>query len=90
MATPGPGLRRALHSDRPVRAHDQADTRASPGGRYAFHRVGAGAGRRLRLRADRDPHACVDYKQLAEWAQLIVDTRNAMPFAAASPRYVKA
>lgn len=35
-------------------------------------------------------HACVDYKQLAEWAQLIVDTRNAMPFAAASPRYVKA
>jgi len=35
-------------------------------------------------------HACVDYRQLAEWAQLIVDTRNAMPFAATSPRYVKA
>ena len=35
-------------------------------------------------------HACVDYRQLAEWAPLIVDTRNAMPFAAASPRYVKA
>ncbi|HQL52262.1 MAG TPA: nucleotide sugar dehydrogenase, partial [Kiritimatiellia bacterium] len=26
-------------------------------------------------------HACVDYRQLAEWASLIVDTRNAMPFA---------
>jgi len=35
-------------------------------------------------------HACVDYRQLAEWAPLIVDTRNAMPFAVGSPRYVKA
>lgn len=35
-------------------------------------------------------HACVDYKQLADWAQLVVDTRNAMPFVAPSPRYVKA
>ena len=35
-------------------------------------------------------HACVDYRQLADWARLIVDTRNAMPFAAGSPRYVKA
>ena len=35
-------------------------------------------------------HACVDYKQLAEWAQLIVDTRNAMPFITPSARYVKA
>jgi len=35
-------------------------------------------------------HVGVDYHQLAEWAQLIVDTRNAMPFAATSPRYVKA
>jgi len=35
-------------------------------------------------------HACVDYRQLAEWASLIVDTRNAMPFAVGSPRYVKA
>ena len=23
-------------------------------------------------------HACVNYKELGEWAQLIVDTRNAM------------
>ena len=35
-------------------------------------------------------HACVDYKQLADWARLIVDTRNVMPFAAGSPRYIKA
>ena len=35
-------------------------------------------------------HACVDYKQLAAWAQLIVDTRNAMPELSGSPRYVKA
>lgn len=35
-------------------------------------------------------HACVDYKQLADWAQLVVDTRNAMPFVAPSARYVKA
>ncbi len=35
-------------------------------------------------------HACVDYRQLADWAQLIVDTRNAMPFVTPSPRYVKA
>ena len=35
-------------------------------------------------------HACLDYKQLADWAQVIVDTRNAMPFATPSPRYVKA
>ncbi|HON48197.1 MAG TPA: nucleotide sugar dehydrogenase [Kiritimatiellia bacterium] len=35
-------------------------------------------------------HDGVDYRQLAEWALLIVDTRNAMPFAADSPNYVKA
>ena len=35
-------------------------------------------------------HASVDYRQLAEWAQLVVDTRNAMPFAQPSLRYVKA
>jgi len=35
-------------------------------------------------------HACVDYKQLSGWAQLIVDTRNAMPFVTPSARYVKA
>ena len=35
-------------------------------------------------------HACVDYRQLADWAQLIVDTRNAMPFVGASSRYHKA
>ena len=35
-------------------------------------------------------HTCIDYRQLAEWAALIVDTRNAMPFAAASTHYVKA
>lgn len=35
-------------------------------------------------------HGCVDYRQLADWAQLIVDTRNAIPFATPSPRYVKA
>ncbi len=35
-------------------------------------------------------HACVDYRQLADWAQLIVDTRNAMPELAGSPRYAKA
>jgi len=34
-------------------------------------------------------HACVDYRQLADWAQLIVDTRNVLP-CAASPHYVKA
>ena len=34
-------------------------------------------------------HACVDYRELAEWAQLVVDTRNALP-CAASERYVKA
>ena len=35
-------------------------------------------------------HASVDYRQLADWAQLIVDTRNTMPFAGVSARYVKA
>ncbi|MEI7899270.1 MAG: nucleotide sugar dehydrogenase [bacterium] len=35
-------------------------------------------------------HACVDYRQLADWAQLIVDTRNALPASAASLRYYKA
>jgi UDP-N-acetyl-D-glucosamine dehydrogenase len=35
-------------------------------------------------------HACVDYRQLADWAQLIVDTRNALPELAGSSRYVKA
>ena len=28
--------------------------------------------------------------KLADWAQLVVDTRNAMPFAETSLRYVKA
>lgn len=35
-------------------------------------------------------HACVDYKQLALWAQLIVDARNAVPQLVGSPRYCKA
>jgi len=35
-------------------------------------------------------HGCVDYRQLAEWAQLIVDTRNVLPEHASSPRYSKA
>ena len=35
-------------------------------------------------------HACVDYKQLAAWAQLIVDTRNALPGLASADRYCKA
>jgi len=35
-------------------------------------------------------HACVDYRQLADWARLIVDTRNILPDLAGSPRYVKA
>jgi UDP-N-acetyl-D-glucosamine dehydrogenase len=35
-------------------------------------------------------HACVDYRQLVEWAQLVVDTRNAMPFAVGSDRYARA
>jgi len=35
-------------------------------------------------------HGCVDYRQLAEWAQLIVDTRNVLPEHAGSPRYSKA
>jgi UDP-N-acetyl-D-glucosamine dehydrogenase len=35
-------------------------------------------------------HACVDYKQLADWAQLVVDTRNVLPFVTPSARYVKA
>ena len=35
-------------------------------------------------------HACVDYRQLADWAQLIVDTRNALPDLPPSPHYVKA
>jgi UDP-N-acetyl-D-glucosamine dehydrogenase len=34
-------------------------------------------------------HACVDYPRLADWAQLIVDTRNVLP-CAVSPHYVKA
>jgi UDP-N-acetyl-D-glucosamine dehydrogenase len=35
-------------------------------------------------------HANVDYKQLADWAQLIVDTRNALPQLAETRSYVKA
>jgi len=35
-------------------------------------------------------HACVDYKQLASWAQLVVDTRNVMPELVGSHRYFKA
>jgi UDP-N-acetyl-D-glucosamine dehydrogenase len=35
-------------------------------------------------------HACVDYRRLVDWAQLIVDTRNAMPFASGASHYVKA
>ena len=35
-------------------------------------------------------HGCVDYRQLADWAQLIVDTRNAMSFATGSEHYIKA
>lgn len=35
-------------------------------------------------------HASVNYKQLAVWAQVIVDTRNSLPELAGSPRYFKA
>lgn len=35
-------------------------------------------------------HASVNYGELAEWAQLIVDTRNAVPEQAGSGRYFKA
>ena len=35
-------------------------------------------------------HANVDYRQLVDWAQFVVDTRNAMPFAEGSSRYIKA
>jgi UDP-N-acetyl-D-glucosamine dehydrogenase len=35
-------------------------------------------------------HACVDYGQLAAWAQAIVDTRNVFPGQAETPRYRKA
>ena len=35
-------------------------------------------------------HACVDYKQLADWAQVIVDTRNALPECEGNGRYFKA
>jgi UDP-N-acetyl-D-glucosamine dehydrogenase len=35
-------------------------------------------------------HACVDYGQLAAWAQTIVDTRNVFPNRPESPRYRKA
>jgi UDP-N-acetyl-D-glucosamine dehydrogenase len=35
-------------------------------------------------------HACVDYGQLAAWAQTIVDTRNVFPGQAETPRYRKA
>jgi len=35
-------------------------------------------------------HACVDYKQLADWAQVIVDTRNVLPACEGSGRYFKA
>lgn len=30
-------------------------------------------------------HACVDYQELADWAPLIVDTRNAMASTAVAP-----
>lgn len=35
-------------------------------------------------------HACVDYKKLAAWASLIVDTRNALPGLSGTKRYFKA
>jgi UDP-N-acetyl-D-glucosamine dehydrogenase len=35
-------------------------------------------------------HACVDYQQLVEWAQLIVDTRNAIPQLAGRRNHFKA
>jgi UDP-N-acetyl-D-glucosamine dehydrogenase len=35
-------------------------------------------------------HACVDYRQLAEWARLVVDTRNAMSGIAGTAQVVKA
>jgi UDP-N-acetyl-D-glucosamine dehydrogenase len=35
-------------------------------------------------------HACVDYKALASWARLIVDTRNVLPGLAGTKRYFKA
>lgn len=35
-------------------------------------------------------HACVDYRQLADWAQFIVDTSKVMPFAVGSSRHAKA
>jgi hypothetical protein len=34
-------------------------------------------------------HACVDYRQLAAWARLIVDTRNAMNGIATAVPVVK-
>ena len=35
-------------------------------------------------------HASVNYKQLSSWAQMIVDTRNALSERAGTPRYFKA
>jgi UDP-N-acetyl-D-glucosamine dehydrogenase len=35
-------------------------------------------------------HVCVDYRHLADWAKLIVDTRNVLPDAKESSRYFKA
>jgi len=35
-------------------------------------------------------HACVDYKQLADWAQIVVDTRNALSECEGNGRYFKA
>ena len=35
-------------------------------------------------------HASVDYRQLADWARLVVDTRNVMSFAEGSSHYIKA
>ena len=33
-------------------------------------------------------HACVNYQELGEWAQLIVDTRNAMAEVKTPPQKV--
>ena len=35
-------------------------------------------------------HACVDYKKLVAWSQLIVDTRNVLPELSGKKRYFKA
>ena len=40
--------------------------------------LGPGEHQELRLVLIATNHACIDYQQLADWAPLIVDTRNAM------------